>query len=248
MAYHHPEACVCVFLDSDIELENTDIGDLVTTLGEDPHALAVVSHARKRRVPFAISTVVPAVLSRSNKPPENGKISGSLYAIRKDYAARIWMPSGLLVEDGFLAACLRTKLFSQEPDDSLIVAHPKVFHQFEAETSAWRAIKHEERTEMGSHMNFIAFSLLWNASPNAETWLRTQYEKDPDWLIREFQKSVLEKGWRSFRWARIMDPFTVLTLSPSLPAKASFALLRSMQRGMALIGAYRRAKRGDLNW
>lgn len=243
----HPEADVAIFLDSDIDLSETDLDDLVALLREQPNVLATISHPRKRRVPFSFGRFAAFLSSRSVTAHKNGVVCGQLYAIRADWAQRIWMPRGLLVEDGFVAGCLRTRFFSAEPDDSLIIAHPRTYHYFEVEPSFVGAIKHEERTELGSHMNFVAYPLLWQTE-NAESYLAERYAEDPDWLVRLFEEQLAARGRGLFRWQRCIAAFRELRFDRRLPVRFVMAFLRTFQRTVALERAYRRASRGDLRW
>lgn len=244
----HSDAEVSVFMDSDIDLTETDLSGLVRLLEERPDVLCTTSRPMKRKVPLGAATLVPAILSRSNVEPQNGVICGQLYAARRSFLDQIWMPRGLLVEDGFLAACLRTKLFTQDPDDGLILMHPGVTHRFEVERSARAALRHEERIELGSHMNFLAFPKLWAEGENAGRWLQERYEEDPDWLVEEFERTLKDRGLGLFKWKRALHPFRALSWSSARPAKVIFATLRSAQRSLALWGAYRKSRQGDFGW
>ena len=244
----HPNACIAVFLDSDILLEETDFSSLVSLLLTDSHALATTSQPRKLRLPFSPGKLIPYLASRSNQEHRNGIICGQLYAARIDFLKQIYMPCGLLVEDGFLAACLRTQLFSQEPDDSLIVAHPNVHHYFEGEESFRGLIKHETRTELGSHINFIAFPKLWSATPDTAGYLRRRYHTDPYWAITDFKNEVATQGVKVFHWSRIFSSFSQIRLSPSIIVKLFIACLRSTQKLIALVFAYRKASSNDYSW
>jgi len=243
----HPTADVAIFLDSDVDLSETDLGALVALLRERPSVLATTSKPSKRPIPFQLGRLAAYLSSRSSSGHKNGVICGQLYAMRADWAARIWMPRGLLVEDGFLAGCLRTRFFSGEPDDGLIVAHPTARHYFEVEQSLAGAIRHEERTELGSHMNFVAYPLLWETD-DAEAFLKEHYDRDPDWLVRRFESELSTRGRGVFRWNRILASFRELKLDGKLPIRGVMACLRALQRGIALERAYRRATAGDLRW
>jgi len=243
----HSTADVAIFLDSDVDLSETDLGALVALLRERPNVLATTSKPSKRPIPFQLGKLVPYLSSRSSSGHKNGVICGQLYAMRVDWAQRIWMPRGLLVEDGFLAGCLRTRFFSGEPDDGLIVAHPSTYHYFEVEQSLGGAIRHEERTELGSHMNFVAYPLLWETE-DAEAFLKAHYDADPDWLVRRFEHELSSRGRGVFRWNRCLASFRELKLDAKLPIRGVMACLRALQRGIALERAYRRATAGDLRW
>lgn len=236
-----------LFLDSDIDLCDTELSLLVELLQEEPGVAAATSQPKKKRVEFSLTGVVPFVLSRSSQTHQDGVICGQLYAIRTEDAARIWMPRGLLVEDGFLAACLRTRMFSTDPVDSLIRAHRGVHHYFDVESTLHGAVKHEERTELGSHMNFVAFDLLWQAD-DATALLEQKYEQNPSWLIEEFERAVAVRGRRVFRWSRMFESFQGIRPGVDAPRRCVMASLRTVQRSAALWGAYRRVLRGDMSW
>jgi len=238
------------FLDSDIELSETRIDQLFSYLESNPRVSATTSRPVKRKVSLTPSTLVSYVLSRSNPAHRDGAICGQLYAARLGSIRRIKMPRGLLVEDGFLAACLRTDMFSIEPDDELIKAHPDVLHFFDVEGTLAGAVKHEARTELGSLMNFEAFDQLWavKGKEGAEKFLQRRYSEDPDWLIEDYEKSFKAKDSKAFEWSRALLPFRNLKGGLGFPASLVFASLRSAQRGLALRKAYKMASNSEFRW
>lgn len=237
-----------LFLDSDIDLSQSRLDGLVTALCDNPNILASVSEPLKKKQNFNLRSPAAFVLSRSSQGHSDGKICGQLYSLRRNIAERIWLPRGLLVEDGFLAGCINTQMFSHEPDVSLIHANRQVHHFFDAEATLASAIKHEARLELGTHINAVVWPLLWSEGSESDKFLKARYDADPSWLVRLFADEVKRYGVRQFEWRRALEPFVNLRVDATLPLKSPIAALRAAQRSVALLQAYRDAKSGRLRW
>jgi hypothetical protein len=239
---------ILLFLDSDIDLSESKLDALVAQLCRQPRVLASVSEPIKRKRKFDLRSPVAFVLSRSSQGHSDGKICGQLYALRNDIAQKIWLPRGLLVEDGFLAGCINTEMFSHEPEMALIRASHEVHHYFDAEPSMASSVKHEARLELGTHINAMVWPLLWGQGSRSDEFLKAQYTDDPNWLVRRFASAVKTRGLAQFQWSRALEPFTNLRLDAKLPLKTPVAALRSAQRAAALVRAYADAKSERLLW
>jgi glycosyltransferase involved in cell wall biosynthesis len=158
-----PAAGVLVFMDGDITLIGAaTLRLLVEALAADPEAHASVDVILKD-IAFKQDltarekmSLAASELTRCGPP----KLAGSFYAVRGAVARGIWMPVGLLVEDGFLKAMLCTDNFTGPDTPSRLVRADGAAHTFEAVTDLRTLFKHEVRLLVGSAMNFILFEEL----------------------------------------------------------------------------------------
>lgn len=203
--YIHVHACAkasCfILMDADIDFVEQDVLEkLVKAL--DEHQDAVVSvdvpvkdvafHAHKS-VKDRLS-VASASLAATGAP----KLCGQLYCVRREAVCSLWLPDGLLVEDGFLRAMLLTDNFSQPENVRRIVRVSDVHHRFEAETGFWSLFRHERRIFNGTAVNVILFGALHAMAENQVEigpWIKEQNEGHPDWL-REMVADSLQRAGR----------------------------------------------------
>lgn len=198
----NPSADILILMDGDIQLVGAStLRNMVSALQAHPEANASVDVILKD-IAFKTNltarekmSLAASELTRSGPP----KLAGSLYAARGPVLRGIWMPVGLLVEDGFLKAMLCTDNFTKPEKPSRLVRADNAAHTFEAVTDARILFKHEVRLLVGSAMNFILFAHLreqiaatgkdggalvgeWNAG-------------NPDWFPTLVNEKLNAKGW-----------------------------------------------------
>lgn len=205
-AYVHrladPAADVLILMDGDIQLvAPTTLRRLVAALQEHPEAHASVDVILKdlafkpnltarERMSLAASE-----LNRSGPP----KLAGSLYAARGSVLRGIWMPVGLLVEDGYLKAMLCTDCFTRPDTPSRLTRAEDASHTFEAVTDLRTLFHHEVRLLVGSATNFILFEHLAaqvKATGRSGGQLVGEWnERAPDWFARLVDERLSAGGW-----------------------------------------------------
>lgn len=197
-----PAADLLLLMDGDIELVGAStLRNLLNALRDHPDAHASVDVILKdialKPNPTARErlSLAASELTRSGPP----KLAGSLYAARGAVLRGIWMPVGLLVEDGYLKAMLCTDSFTRPDLPSRLVRAENAAHTFEAVTDLRTLFRHEVRLLVGSAVNFILFDHIaaqvratgrdggqlvgeWNASV-------------PDWLPKLVDDRLGAKGW-----------------------------------------------------
>lgn len=162
------EAEVAVFVDGDIRIEDPDaIAKLSRVLTSNPEARAAVSRPVATFHPDA-PAALRYLFERTKTEFEDGAICGQFYAAKVDAIRDIRMPDPCLVEDGFLAACIKTELFSQPDVPKKIVAAGSVQHHFEAPRSLSEFFHHSIRITLGTELNAALFTPLWGAATREE--------------------------------------------------------------------------------
>jgi hypothetical protein len=189
-------------MDGDIELVGAHtLTSMVEALENHPEAHASVDTILKdialkaHRTPREKLSLAASELTRSGRP----KLAGSLYAVRGAVARGIWMPVGLLVEDGYMKAMLCTDRFTAEDRADRLVRAEQAAHTFEAVQDLPTLFKHEVRLLVGSAMNFILFETLRrevNATGiDGGSLVRDWNRSDPGWFPRLVDAGLAAKGW-----------------------------------------------------
>lgn len=197
-----PSADILICMDGDIRL----VGDatlrlMVEALGAEPAAHASVdvilkdlafkpNLSAREKMSLAASE-----LTRSGPP----KLAGSLYAVRGPVARGIWMPAGLLVEDGYLKAMLCTDGFTRPDQPARLVRAEGAAHTFEAVTDLRALFRHEIRLLVGSAMNFILFEHLADrvreSGRDGGALVGEWNRADPEWFPRLVDRALSARGW-----------------------------------------------------
>jgi hypothetical protein len=252
-----PAAGVLVFMDGDITLVGAaTLRLLVETLAAHPEAHASVDVILKdiafKQDPTAREkmSLAASELTRSGPP----KLAGSLYAVRGTVVRGIWMPVGLLVEDGFLKAMLCTDNFTAPDTPERLVRADGAAHTFEAVTDLRTLFKHEVRLLVGSAMNFILFEEL--TGKVAETGrdggaLVGEWNgENPDWPARLIDERLAARRGFLAPTGFILLPFRQLKHLPALRAvrRIPSALLRAVFNLAATVAAHGQLNRRAFRW
>ena len=154
-----------VFMDADVIFPKTDaLTKLLNTLIDAPEAFVSVGlplkdiSRKSRQSLFDKSSLAISELTRKGTPA----ISGLLYCARGSHLQKIWMPRGLPVEDGFLAAMTFTNGFT-EPDVRGRIVRADVPFFFEAHKKLFRLLRHQKRIIVGTAINAIIYRYLWSS-------------------------------------------------------------------------------------
>jgi glycosyltransferase involved in cell wall biosynthesis len=138
-----------------------------------------------------------SLLASSTGEDGPATIAGSLYVIRGPIIRRIWMPVGLLTEDGFLRAMLITDFFTnKDGNTNRVVREPGASQIFEAVRSPRGVFKHSRRLLVGARINACIYDKLW-ALPKGEdagSWSKRQTDANPRWLPDLVKERIAGKG------------------------------------------------------
>lgn len=252
-----PAADVLVFMDGDITLVGeATLRLLVEALAKHPQAHASVDVILKdiafkqqltarERMSLAASE-----LTRSGPP----KLAGSFYAVRGPVVRGIWMPVGLLVEDGFLKAMLCTDNFTAPDQPARLVRAEGAAHTFEAVTETRTLFKHEVRLLVGSAMNFILFEELTRqvaaTGRDAGALVGAWNREDLGWPGRLIDQRLSAKRGFLAPTGFILLPFRQLKHLPVARAvkRLPSAALRLLFNAAAAVAAHRQLKRRAFRW
>ena len=197
-----PAADLLILMDGDIRLVGAStLRNLVRALVEHPDAHASVDVILKDIV-FKENlsarekmSLAASELTRSGPP----KLAGSLYAARGAVVRGIWMPVGLLVEDGYLKAMLCTDNFTKPDQPNRLVRAEEAAHIFEAVTDTKILFKHEVRLLVGSAVNFILFEHLMEqvraTGRDGGALVGEWNAQTPDWMPRLIDEKLKARGW-----------------------------------------------------
>lgn len=253
-----PEADCLIFMDGDIQFVGSEtLRSMVSTLEETPLASVAVDTILKDIVFSPQQTALETISIRTSEMSRAGdpKIAGSLYVLRACVAKRIWLPIGLLVEDGFLKALLLTDGFKAPENMGKIVRANGAAHTFEAEKNLLALFRHEMRLIKGTTQNIIIFGFLRqklasSGAADAGEVIRALNLADPFWVDAMTQAAVNARGWRVLPLETVLLPFKQLTRLPrgALHRYGLVCLVRSLFNGLALIGTYFDLRRGRLCW
>lgn len=127
-----------------------------------------------------------------------GQICGQLYCIRGNFARRIWMPKGLLIEDGFIKEMVTTDFLTKVKDNQKIVVSKKASHVFEAYTGILSLIRHQVRQIIGQTVYAILKEQLLKEKKQGDEigqWIKKRNDADPDWLLKRVKEYSHGNYW-----------------------------------------------------
>ena len=264
--FSDPAADYLFLMDADIKfLDPHTLRNMLDTLETKPEAWVAVDTPVKD-VALKEKKSLMERLSVSVSPSLDSSklgICGQLYCGRAAVLRGIWMPPGLQVDDGFLAAMVVTDRFTSPAVFERIVLAKSASHVFEAYTDLKRLLRHEQWLVVGSTINAFLFGDLWancNKQQDAGSLIERRNNHDPLWLHRFIQATVSEKGWwviprsclfRRFESLRHRRPLTLILRLPVATIAFLVDLLVFFQANRQLhnegsIGYWGKQQRGQL--
>lgn len=225
---HHIAAAdtsLFVLMDADIVFGNSrTISNCLHRLLTDTSAVVVVDQPIKvfdDQHGSAFTRRLSAMGSAINAGDPPG-VCGQFYCARASTLRQIWMPVGLSVEDGFVAAMVTSDYFRGEPDPTRIVRAQDAAHYFEGLSSISGIIKHEVRLVIGTLLNcYLCWDSLLFTTPatgdGAGPTIRELNISKPGWYSRMMNNEIAARGrwviprsmvlrrflsWRGYTWPR----------------------------------------------
>jgi len=236
-AYVHQLRCAkakyLVLMDADIEfLETETLLSMLNVLEKTPDAWVSVDKPIKDVTLKSSKTLMEhfsALVSSlsGGKASEEGPawLCGQLYCARSEVLQKLWLPTRLPVEDGFLYTMIVTDglLSAKEPQRVLLAKSAS--HRFEAYTQLNRLLRHEKWLILSNAVNELIYSDLLAESIPAEgagLLIKQRNEQDPQWLSNYLQASANKKKWlipsfillRRFKGLRYQSPLKSILLLP----------------------------------
>ncbi len=193
-----PDTDIFVLLDADIEFASPDaIEKLIAKLDADADVLVAPDQPVKRFSEGG-GPLKPFIraLQKSGGDGDHA-LSGQLYAARASALRAIVMPTGIVVEDGFLRAMILTQSFSTSEIRKRITRAPGVRHFYAPYENFGDIWKYERRQAAGTTINRWIYDAFrdWRANGleiRAETMRRNA--EDPQWLDRLIAERVAGAG------------------------------------------------------
>lgn len=228
--FSRPDADYLILMDADIQfLEPKTLYQMLQTLETNSQAWISVDKLVKdvalkpqKNLMEKLSVAVSGVSGAKST-----WICGQLYCGRTHILRQIWMPKGVLVEDGFLWKMIVTdRLTSSEVLDRVILSESAA-HVFEAYTQIQSLLSHELRQVVGNTINDFIYSHLEiddNSSGDAGTLIKLKNEQDPLWLDKLITDNVEKNGWWTIPRGLLFRRLQSLTNRPLIKAVLLFPM------------------------
>jgi glycosyltransferase involved in cell wall biosynthesis len=213
------EAKYLFLMDGDIVLLKPDtLLNMYGALRERPEASVAVDQPIKDISFKPWKSVVDNIsLTTSLMTHADGtQLTGQLYCIRAEVARNIYLPRGVLVDDGFIKTAVCTDFLTKPSDSRRIVQAGEAAHVFQAYTSPGAILRNQKRQMIGQTILHVLLDnethgLTHLDRPNFGASFRARDEEDPDWLKRLVAGHLQETKyfWRlfpgalSFRFQRL---------------------------------------------
>ena len=208
-----------LMMDADIELLTPETLELMwQALETDPHAYIStdrpVKHLTRKKSLSLIDRLLLGAGAMTQSAP--GQLTGQLYCARGALLRRVWIPRGLIVDDGFLKQILCTDGYSRPVDNSRIVRAEGASHLFECYTRLRDIWNHQLRQALGHTLYTYLTAYLKREVPQRPVFdtLLEKSRSDPEWFLREIRAEIRRRGvwvmdtaslamrWRRVRFAR----------------------------------------------
>jgi glycosyltransferase involved in cell wall biosynthesis len=252
--FSDPVADYLFLIDSDIQLLDTQtLRSMIHVLEIMPEAWVAVDKPikdvtlKKNKSLIEQFSVSISQLSGGNAVTGGAAwLCGQLYCARGQVLRRIWLPTNLSVEDGFLYTMIVTDLLNSPKKPNRIILAKSASHIFEAYTDINRLLRHEKWLIVANTINELIYNdLLANGNQQQDKGLliKQRNEKDPLWLNKVIQTAIDEKGWwlipqsiltRRFKSLLNQPPQKVILLLPLAVIAFMVDLMLSSQANLDL--------------
>jgi len=184
-----PDATHVVMLDADIRLPWTDlIAQSLALLAAEPGALAATDVSVKdftgvsplnpiRWLSLAVQDIAAA--------PGGGALCGQYYCARAEALRAIVLPAGLLSQDGFLSAMLRTDALTRPVEPGRIRLVPGGYHLHPAYARLSQILRYQKRQAIGTALYGLVYKEMERmpADPGLRmAEIARRNAADPDWV------------------------------------------------------------------
>lgn len=209
---------IYLFMDADIEINEPDaLQKMLWTLNDQPQVIAVSDlpqkHVQYKKHKNPLDLALEGMAKFTHKA--KAQLCGQLYGLRGPFARTIWLPMGLIVEDGFLKEFIVTNGYRQSADAGKIARAENASHVFKAYTRLSEIFRHQQRQAIGQAMNFtlktwLMEQLSLHPDLGAGEIVRQQNALDPNWLMKCVQSHTrrwwsLYPGALTHRFKRLLN-------------------------------------------
>lgn len=215
-----PNVDYLFLMDADIQfLEPTTLDAMIEALAQNAQAWVSVDKLVKdvalkphKNLMEKLSVAVSGVSGAKSV-----WICGQLYCGRAEVLRKIWMPKGVLVEDGFLWTMIVTDRFTSPEVLDRVVRADAAAHVFEAYTQISSLLSHEVRQVVGNTINDTVYADLrsnHNLDRDAGTTIAKRNQEDPLWLDKLMAASIRQRGWWAVPSDLVLRRFIGITKKP----------------------------------
>jgi glycosyltransferase involved in cell wall biosynthesis len=197
-----PDADYIGLIDGDIQFGSPrTLENMVRLLNEQPE-VQVATDRPIKVIPERYRGTLTACLSQLSSSVgafKGGGICGQLYLARGSCLRSIWLPPGLPIEDGFIAACAVTGGFRYPGEPlSLIRCTNDANHTYEGNATLRDLVRHSKQMMIGSVVNAMLYSYLWanGQRDSVKGLLKPLHDANPHWLSEFVEDEVRRRG----RW------------------------------------------------
>ncbi len=210
-----PDVDYFIMMDADIELLTSNTLELLwQTLENNPHSIIStdlpVKHLTRKAHLSPLDKLLLGAGKMTRATP--GQLTGQLYCARGEAVRKVWIPKGLIVEDGYLKQILCTEGFSHPVDNSLILRAEGASHLFECYTKLADIWNHQIRQAIG-HTLYTYLTKYARTKIDKRPVFSAIMEKsrsDPEWFLKVIREEVKTRGWwvmdtpsLLMRWRRV---------------------------------------------
>lgn len=188
-------------MDADIEfLTTSTLHSMIAALEMNPDAFVSVDKLVKditlKQNKNLLDMLSIAVSQLSGA--KSAWICGQLYCGRAQCLRKIWLPKGVLVEDGFIWDMVVTDCFTSSEVINRVILADSAAHVFQAYIQIGKLLRHELRQVVGNTINhFIYSDLRLHCAQKQDVGLliKSRNEQDPLWLDKLVRANVEDKDW-----------------------------------------------------
>lgn len=228
--FSNPAADYLILMDADIQfIEPQTLSSMIETLEVTPNAWISVDQPikdialkQKKNLMEQLSVKVSGLSGNRGV----AWICGQLYCGRAAILHKIWMPSGIQMEDSFLWTMVVSDRFTSPEVLERVVLAQSASHMFEAYTDLNRLFRHERWLVVSNITNSFIYKYLQsncNSQLDAGLLVKDLNAKDPLWASKLIQESIPKSSqWvipthfllRRFRNLRFYPLFKALLKLP----------------------------------
>jgi len=251
--FSDPRADYLVLMDADITFSNSEtLASMVMVLEQTPEAIVSTDLPQKhilfKKHKSLFDRISLAVGQMTQAAP--AQITGQLYCARGPALRDIYMPPGLMTEDGFIKFMVCTDLFRRPPDNRRVIRAPNASHVFESYTRI-RDVFHNQRRQQIAHTIYVYLRDYLKdrmGEQNAGEIIQDNNARDPNWYLTLIRERVNAGGWwvmypgaLTVRFKRLthLSIAKILLLMPA-------AVLGFLMDAVVLVAANARLKSGQL--
>ena len=253
--FSDPAADYVFLMDADIRLTHPDtLKNMLQALERDAHA-GVATDLPQKHVLFKkrkslFDRLSLGVGQMTQAAP--AQLTGQLFCARGPLLRRIYMPPGLIVEDGFVKHMVCTDMFTAPADNRRVVRAPEASHVFESYTRVGDVFNNQVRQQVAhaiyAYLRDYLTARVAAGEGDAGQIVAANNARDPDWYGALIRERVRQGG----RWAMYPGAFGVRFRRlrnlprPQAALKLPVAVAAFLMDVVILVAANRRLRSGRL--